>query len=630
MSQLGAAAALVLVARVFHLEGWSRSHNLLTFGVIAGIAYLVAAAWSAWHEYRGRAASPERIAGTILIGFLPLVVFAWRHPDIPGRLVAAELLVSAALIVLTALWRERSGWFKVALALVGVCSVGFGLMWKPSATSLPSVRTWRLNSALYPLRVTEYRTLIPPSRTSGGGVTAFRDSFILATGDGKLFLLRPSPVANRLASIPLAPAVPINVESFVAKFGDEEDSVNFRTADVLAQDLGPRVRLFATHHYWNPGAKCYVARISMLEADSGRLLRGELSGSSWRTIFESQPCIALGEGNHFGGIQIGGRLALLSDHELLLALGDHEHDGVNSEDAFSQDSGSSYGKTILLDLRDFSARLYSIGHRNPQGLFADGADAIWLTEHGPQGGDELNLVHLGANYGWPRVTFGTQYGSHFWPGATVPGSHDGSGFEQPFYSWVPSIGVSSLLVVHSEQFKWWSGDLLISSLRDQALYRARVRDSRVVMLERMFVGRRIRDITEGASGQLLLLTDSGKVLQVEPDRDVGGGEAVFATCSGCHAIGDGTTHRLGPDLRRVVDRPVASAEGFRYSSSLTNLGGRWTRERLDAFLTDPKRFAPGTRMRFPGLPDAEQRRELIEFLGSATGNTPPPEDQTPD
>src|SRR6202000_1794448 len=151
------------------------------------------------------------------------------------------------------------------------------------------------------------------------------------------------------------------------------------------------------------------------------------------------------------------------------------------------------------------------------------------------------------------------------------GSH--SGYAEPFYSWVPSIGVSNLLVIHSRQFKFWDGDGLIGSLRDGSMYRARVRDQRIVMMERMPFGRRLRDIAEGSEGQLLMWTERGAGLEVEADNDVGGGETVFQACSGCHMIGDGESNGIGPDLRKVVGRPVAYVAGFRYSPAIQSLGG---------------------------------------------------------
>jgi cytochrome c2 len=493
------------------------------------------------------------------------------------------------------------------LALMGLVLPFSGIN-KPH--TLPSVRSWKLNSALYALKVTEYRTLIGPSPASGGAVAALRDRFVVANGAGDVFLVSKSATTGALLAQRLQPPVPINWHDFAATFGQQEDVGYFRTADLLVQDLGEKIRLFATHHFWKAEQKCFVVRVSMLEADTERFLEADSGNTGWQTIFESTPCIRLdtaGPLTPFGGIQVGGRLALLGPHQLLVALGDHERDGVNSPEVFPQDTVSSYGKTILLDLTDFSSHTYSIGHRNPQGLYADGPGAIWLTEHG-----------------WPLATYGTQYGAHFWPGDAVPGSH--GGFAEPYYSWVPSIGVSSLLVMHGPQFKLWEDDLLVGSLKDGALYRARVRNARIVMLERIPFGRRIRDLAEGSAGQLMMWSDKGALLEIETDRDVGTGEALFQACTGCHMIGEGVDHGIGPDLHKVVNRPVAAGVGYRYSPAMQQLGGRWDRERLDRFLTNPQAYLPGTKMQFAGVSDPGERKELIEFLASGTNNKPPPED----
>jgi cytochrome c2 len=167
---------------------------------------------------------------------------------------------------------------------------------------------------------------------------------------------------------------------------------------------------------------------------------------------------------------------------------------------------------------------------------------------------------------------------------------------------------------------------LVVSLRDGALYRARVRNQRVVMVERIPFGRRIRDIAEGSEGQLLLWTDRGALLEVETDNEVGGGETLFQACSGCHMIGDGESNGIGPDLRKVVGRNVATTPGYRYSAALRRHGGKWTRDRLDQFLTDPQAYVPGTKMSFAGVVKQADRRQLIEFLASGANNKPPPED----
>jgi len=581
-----------------------------------------------WRERSRRPVGLETLISSLVIGFLPAVLFALHiHASVPNRVLFAELIWGGVLATVTVALRRRPALRLGLLAALAVPGLVLPFAGHIEPQVAPAVRVWRLDTALYGLKVTEYRKLIAPSPASGGAVTAFRDSFVAVNGVGELYLLTRDTRSHELTSQHLNVPAPINWHDFEHTFGQQEDVTYFRTADLLVQDLGATVRLFASHHYWKAEQKCFVVRVSMLETDSERLLRAAVGAATWKTLFESSPCITLdtvGPLAHFGGIQIGGRMGLLGPTELLVAVGDHEHDGVNSPELFPQDDVSSYGKTILINLADFSQQTFSKGHRNPQGLYVDTPEAIWETEHGPQGGDELNLIKRGANYGWPSVTYGTEYGAHFWPGDPTPGSH--SGYAEPFYSWVPSIGVSSLLVVHGAEFTLWGGDVLIASLRDGALYRARVRDQRIVMMERMPFGRRLRDIAEGSDGRLLLWTDRGALLEVEADDDVGGGEAVFKACNGCHVIGDGESNGIGPDLRKVVGRKVANMASYRYSQALQNLGGKWTRDRLDEFLTNPQAYVPGTKMRFPGITDADKRHDLIEFLASGANNKPPPED----
>ena len=604
------------------------SADMRELAILLGAGYLVCAGLLLWREGRGHHIGADTLISSLVVGFAPALLYALRvHASVPNRALFAELIWGGVLATVTIALRRHPPVRAAILTVSAAAGLVLPFVRHTGAPTLADVRSWRLNSALYALKVTEYRTLIAPSPATGGAVAVLRDRFLVANGVGDLFLLGRVPGSRALTSQHLKQSVPINWHDFEHTFGEQEDVTYFRTADLLAQDLGDTVRLFATHHYWKADQKCFVVRVSMLEAESERLLHADTGGAAWKTIFESTPCIHLDTAGplvHFGGIQIGGRLALLGPTQLLVAVGDHEHDGANSPQVYPQDDVTSYGKTILINLVDFSHQQFSKGHRNPQGLFIDGPDAIWETEHGPQGGDELNLVKRDANYGWPYASYGTQYGAHFWPGDPVPGSH--TGYVEPFYSWVPSIGVSSLLVLHSAQFRFWEGDLLVVSLKDGALYRARVRNQRIVMLERIAFGRRIRDLAQGSEGQLLLWTDRGALLEVETDSEVGGGETRFQACTGCHMIGDGESNGIGPDLRKVVGRTVASSAGYRYSPALSKLGGAWTRERLDRFLTNPAAYVPGTKMRFPGIARQADRNELIEFLASGANNKPPPEE----
>jgi glucose/arabinose dehydrogenase len=134
----------------------------------------------------------------------------------------------------------------------------------------------------------------------------------------------------------------------------------------------------------------------------------------------------------------------------------------------AQNPDSDFGKILKIDLRTSTKSHVSIGHRNPQGLTITASGAMYATEHGPQGGDELNLIVPGKNYGWPIETYGAHYGKYDWPVQT----RNAKAFERPVLAWVPSIGVSNLIEL--ENFHpAWNGDLLVESLKAQSLFRLR-------------------------------------------------------------------------------------------------------------------------------------------------------------
>jgi cytochrome c2 len=359
-------------------------------------------------------------------------------------------------------------------------------------------------------------------------------------------------------------------------------------------------------------------RVSQLDTRLADIERASGPGT-WQTIFESQPCVPLfGEGamrgkNPFRGEEIGGRLTLLDADTLLLTQGDHGFSGIEGAVAFAQDPKATYGKTIRIDLRSHAASLNTLGHRNPQGLYAAPDGRIWETEHGAQGGDELNLLVPGANYGWPEVTYGTDYGALIWALSKQQGRH--AGYQQPVYSWLPGIGISNLVQIQRERFPIWRGDLLIGTLGSRGLFRVVLDGNRAVVTERIPLQHRVRDLLELDDGRLLLWTDEAALLTIEPTSG-SSAEITFSTsCLACHRISDGLAHRMGPDLRGLMDRKVASAENYgAYTPALKKLGGDWSRERLDRFLRDPQAMAPGTSMVFPGIADDQQRAALVDYV----------------
>jgi glucose/arabinose dehydrogenase len=174
----------------------------------------------------------------------------------------------------------------------------------------------------------------------------------------------------------------------------------------------------------------------------------------------------------------GGRMVELDDGGVLLTIGDHAQNvGARS---LPQNPHSHYGKTIRIEPDSGRAEVFTIGHRNAEGLHKATDGRIWLTEHGPTGGDELNLIVRGADYGWPSVSYGDKHDE-----SADPGRH--TGYQEPVFAWMPSIGVSQLISLQSDLFPSWKGDLLVASLRDQSIFRLRIRDERVAFAERISV-----------------------------------------------------------------------------------------------------------------------------------------------
>lgn len=207
----------------------------------------------------------------------------------------------------------------------------------------------------------------------------------------------------------------------------------------------------------------------------------------------------------------GGRMVLLPDNTLLLTTGD----GFEYREA-AQDPNSNFGKTIRINLdgslpddNPFSAggghpAVWTYGHRNPQGLAVDPANgAVYLHEHGPKGGDEINVLEPGSNYGWPGTSHGDDYS-----GAKISPFTEYPGIQSPLKVWVPSIAPSGLAIYRGEQLPQWQGSLFVGALVDKEVRRVSFTDNGIEE-EAVFpeIDARIRDIRTTPDGALLIVTD---------------------------------------------------------------------------------------------------------------------------
>ncbi len=250
------------------------------------------------------------------------------------------------------------------------------------------------------------------------------------------------------------------------------------------------------------------------------LARGKLKGqrmSEVQVLFSMQPKTRSSQ--HFGG-----RIVFDKSEMLYLTLGDrgdkdraqklddhagsvirlHDDGRVPADNPFAKRAGALPEK-------------WTLGNRNMQGVtLHPKTGELWAHEHGPQGGDEVNVMRSGLNYGWPVITYGVNYGlgTRIGEGDTKPG------MVQPLHLWVPSIAPSGMAFVNGSQFPLWAGDLLVGALRDQMLVRLVLNGEKVVREERLLQGRvgRIRDVRMGPDGLVYLLTDDAKgaLLRLEP------------------------------------------------------------------------------------------------------------------
>ena len=217
----------------------------------------------------------------------------------------------------------------------------------------------------------------------------------------------------------------------------------------------------------------------------------------------------------------GGRLAFL-DGYLFVTVGDRHHQDR------AQDLDNHAGK--ILRIRDDGSvppdnpfvaehaghgEIWSYGHRNPQGLAVDAATGtLWADEHGPRGGDELNAIRRGANYGWPVISWGFQYDG----GPIGKGIVAQEGMEQPVWSWTQTVAPSDLLVYSGRAFKAWKGNLFLGAMAATHLNRLVVRDGRVILEERLLYPGivRVRLVEEGPDGAIYVGSDGGGISRLAP------------------------------------------------------------------------------------------------------------------
>lgn len=283
---------------------------------------------------------------------------------------------------------------------------------------------------------------------------------------------------------------------------------------VLAPDFATSKRIYFSYSEPDPDNS---------KANSTAVAHAVLNGDKLENvtrIFSQQP-------KYESTAHFGSRLVWNSDGTLFVTLGDRY--GAMQD---AQTLDNHHGKVIRINA-DGSVpadnpyvntpkalpEIWSIGHRNVQGAALHPTTGkLWTGEHGPQGGDELNIDEAGKNYGWPIITYGENYG-----GGKIGIGTEQEGLEQPVYKWVPSIATAGFIFYTGDKFPQWKGNLLMTSLRAATLARLTLDGDKVVDEERLLqkeVGERLRHIVQGPDGYIYLVSDesNGKIFRLEPAK----------------------------------------------------------------------------------------------------------------
>ena len=394
----------------------------------------------------------------------------------------------------------------------------------------------------------------------------------------------------------------------------------FRVTGIYSEKGGKNQHtLYVSHNEYHEDKQCLTFSVSRVSID---FKNGNASISSeWDTFFRASPCIYPQEdkqGNlSYNGRMSGGSIINYDNNHILVSVGNFLWTGGTPDlKALSMDTSSSFGKLILLNKLNGDYSIFAKGFRNTQGLIRDAYNNIWATDHGPMGGDELNLVKQDENYGWPKVTYGIKYGNVPWPHNEAQGRHNL--FTPPVYAWMPSIGISEISRLSElDKFNLWNDDLLIGSMKDKSFYRTRLdQNQQVVYSERIEIGYRIRDFSILSDESLAVLSDRGILViiddggpvfedlgpvakariaalnkfdmflgesQLNFKNDLASAETIFMQkCSSCHYLKQ--INGVGPHLHNIFSREIGSIENFNYSTALSSSKQKWSPDLIRDFL----------------------------------------------
>ena len=324
----------------------------------------------------------------------------------------------------------------------------------------------------------------------GAAIARLADGRLLLGGGSTGFTLFLYDLTNQ-QQITIGRAAAASERINDSRFAITDISVLTQTAETA--------QLLISYPRFNSEGRCVTVVVYSYRANFGAqpsLKRGKM----W---FQSKPCVAISAVQHAAG-----RMELIDAKSAYLTIGDLGYPEIGDKT-----KRGTLGTVMKISAKKVTQ--ISSGHRNAQGILLIGKD-LYTSEHGPRGGDELNLIQQGIDYGWPTVTYGERYSPGDYVSPTNPESHNG--FRKPLTYWVPSVAPTELIQLPAAS-AWgqWSSSIVMGTLREESLIFIQMKNKRVVgQMQTVNVNERIRDLDVTKDGSIIATTDSGKLLVINP------------------------------------------------------------------------------------------------------------------
>ena len=338
---------------------------------------------------------------------------------------------------------------------------------------LPDYYTWKMKSVGY--------------------IDKFKNNYFFVSGDGKIFFFNKNVFSTNKTNENKKLKM-LQINSNFLSFADKELS---EIGKLSVKDILIKNKQIFISFINKKKENCHNIEI----------VRGEINFDfiNFTNFFTYNECFENGNVH-----STGGRMVDFDKNKMLFSIGE----GLNR--SLAQNKNSVFGKIIKINTDTKEYKTISMGHRNPQGLFYDKEKNIIVeSEHGPDGGDEVNIILKGHNYGWPVITYGKNYS-----GTIISRLTHKEGMDQPVFHWTPSIAVCGMAFYDGDQFPEWKNNLLATSLKFERLHRIELDGLNMIKDEIIFeAGSRVRDVEIGPNGMIYVaLEDPGRIVQISRYR----------------------------------------------------------------------------------------------------------------